>query len=424
VYPAKASAIYIHENVLRDPRCRARLERMLPRLAGPGAPQVVNDAQLNEIVGRSGWDEVRNHRTGQLRLGPERAFVFSTFRWPAADEAARLRAQYPHLGSWYLLGDGAWSFRDGRATRATQIGICQNAYELHSVWGCLHTCDYCNIGRFVNLVMNVEEYLARLDGLVRENPWLKLYKYDNHTDVPAFEPEYGWCQALVEFFAARDAFLMLYTKSHNVDHLLGLDHRGRTIVCWTLSCDPVSRLVEKDAPPLRDRIAAAAKCQAAGYTVRARFSPIIPVRNWRQENERMLREYLGQVRPDVLTMDTLKWIEPTRVRDIFDLALWDPEFVAAVERSAALPPEQRPRPILPNGKQLFPDELRLAVYRFFIERIRALSPTTRMALCGETPEMWAALRAELGMTPEHYVCACGPDSVPGNALLGAAPAPA
>lgn len=417
MYPAKASAIYVHESVLRAPRCKARLQRMLPHIACADAPQVVNDAQLNDIVGRSGWDEVKSRRTGQLKLGPERAFVFSTFRWDPADTLAQRRAQYPHLASWYLLGDGAWTFRDGRATRATQLGICQNAYELHSVWGCLHTCDYCNIGRFVNVVMNLEEYLEHLDQLLGENPWLRLYKYDNHTDVPTFEPEYGWCKGLVEFFAARDAFLMLYTKSHNVGALLDLDHRGRTIVCWTLSGATVSRLVEKDAPPLAERIAAAVKCQAAGYTVRARFSPILPIQHWQRENDRMLREYLGQVRPDVLTMDMLKWIEPTRIRDIFDLGLWDPEFVASVDRAAALPPAERPRPILPNGKQLFPDSLRARVYRFFIERIRALSPGTRIALCGETPEMWAELGADLGMTPEHYVCACGPDSVPGNALL-------
>jgi len=97
--------------------------------------------------------------------------------------------------------------------------------------------------------------------------------------------------------------------------------------------------------------------------------------------------------------------------------LWDDEFVGWVDRFAAMDLKERPRPILPNGKQLFPDALRARVYRFFIERIKRLSPSTRIALCGETPEMWEELRAELGMTPENYVCACGPDSVPGNPLF-------
>lgn len=70
-----------------------------------------------------------------------------------------------------------------------------------------------------------------------------------------------------------------------------------------------------------------------------------------------------------------------------------------------------------NGKQLFPHEARARVYRFFIERIKELSPTTRIALCGETPDMWDELRSELGMDPGDYVCACGPTSVPGNPLF-------
>ncbi|MBM4087500.1 MAG: hypothetical protein FJ272_22120 [Planctomycetes bacterium] len=316
-----------------------------------------------------------------------------------------------------MLGDGAWTFRDGRATRETQFGICQNAYELHAAWGCLHTCDYCNIGEFINIALNLEDYLERLDGLVRANPWLKLYKFDNHTDVLAFEPEYGWCKGLVEFFAERDAFLMLYTKSANVDFLLPLAHKGQTLICWTLSCDTVSRLIEKGAPRMEERIDAAWRCQQAGYTVRARFSPIIPVKNWQDENAAMLEAYLGKVKPDVLTLDMLKWIEPRRAREMFDLSLWDEEFVAWVDRFAAMDPKERPRPILPNGKQLFPHETRARVYRFFVERIQRLSPKTRIALCGETPEMWEELRTELRMTPDDYVCACGPVSVPGSPLL-------
>jgi hypothetical protein len=417
MYDIKAKAIYIHETVIRDPLCVARMKRMSPHIQCDTEPEVVDDARLNEISKARNWAAINAKRTGELDLGPERVLIFNTFRWPSDDDLSRLRARYPHLKSWYLLGDGAWTFRNGRATRETQHGICQNAHELHSAWGCLHTCDYCNIGEFVNIALNLEDYLERLDGLVRENPWCRLYKYDNHTDIPAFEPEYGWCEGLVKFFAKRDAYLMLYTKSHNVDHLLGLDHRGHTLVCWTLSCDPVSRLIEKNAPTMSERIEAARKCQQAGYRVRARFSPIIPIKNWRAENARMLEEYLRKVRPDVLTIDMFKWIEPTKVRDMFDLSLWDDEFVGWVDKFAAMDPKARPRPIIPNGKQLFPDELRARVYRFFIEKIKTLSPSTRIALCGETPEMWDALGPDLGMTPENYVCACGPDSVPGNPLF-------
>ena len=210
---------------------------------------------------------------------------------------------------------------------------------------------------------------------------------------------------------------MLYTKSDNVEYLADYEHNGNTIVCWTVSCDTVSRHIEKNAPPMVDRIAAARFCQDAGYTVRARFSPIIPVRNWREENAEMIGEYLSIVQPDVLTIDMFKWIKPHEIREIFDVSLWDEEYLGYADRYAAMDPDERPLGIIPNGKQIFPHHARAEVYRFFLERIRELSPDTPVALCGETPEMWRELGPELRMAPDNYVCACGPTSVPGNPLL-------
>jgi hypothetical protein len=117
-------------------------------------------------------------------------------------------------------------------------------------------------------------------------------------------------------------------------------------------------------------------------------------------------------------MDTLKWTEPTRVWAMFDRHLWDEQYSGYVDQYAAMDPEDRPYPILPNGKQLFPHEARVAMYRVFIDRIRELAPKTRIAFCGETPEIWAEFQDEVGMTPADFVCACGPTSVPGHPLLG------
>ena len=65
----------------------------------------------------------------------------------------------------------------------------------------------------------------------------------------------------------------------------------------------------------------------------------------------------------------------------------------------------------------FPHEVREGIYRFFIEKIREVSPGTPVVTCLETPEMWSALGAELGMDPENYICCCGPSSTPENPLF-------
>ncbi|MEW6357399.1 MAG: radical SAM protein [Planctomycetota bacterium] len=420
MYSIKAPAVYIHERALKDPRCVKRMERMMNGIKAEQPPKVVNDTELNRLSGELNWcgEMSGGKRTGQLKRSGDPIIIFNSFRWVNDAEMTNLKRAYPSLSCGYLLGDGAFTFSNGRATLESQYGVCQDAHLLHSAWGCLHICDYCNIGTFLNIMLDMEEFVKRLDDLVAANPWQQLYKYDNHTDIPAFEPEYGALKLLVDYFAKqKNRYLLIYTKSDNLAYLADYDHRGQTIVCWTLSCDTVSRQIEKKSPPTERRIAAARLCQEAGYTVRARLSPIIPIHNWREENSDMLAKYLSSVRPDVLTVDMFKHIDPRKVREMFDVSFWDEEFLGYIDKFAAMAPSERPRDIIPNGKQLFPHSARAKVYRFFIERIKSLSPATRVALCGETPDMWAELGPELGMDPSNYVCACGPTSVPGNPFL-------
>ena len=314
-----------------------------------------------------------------------------------------------------------WGFRDGRSLLEARNDVCQNAYELHSAWGCLHACDYCNIGEFLNIVVNLEEIVEHLDPLLDANSWLQLYKYDNQTDTITFEPEYGASELMVQYFARRqNEYLMLYTKSDNVDHLLDLDHQGHTIISFTISCDTVARKIEKNSPTTSERIEAARKCQEAGYVVRARFSPIVPIKNWREENAAMIQEFLTRVKPDVVTMDVLAHLEYDRLVECFDISLLDDGYVEIARElfSGEHPGES----FCPVGKQMFPHEARADIYQFFIERMHQVDPELPISLCDEMPEMWEEFADDLVGTPSDYVCACGPTSVPGNPLLRSTPA--
>jgi len=415
MYEISTPAVYIHERVADDPRAKARVERMLARVRCPQEPEVVDDARLSEISLSRHWPTRAGWRTGQWKLQGDPILIFNTFAWNTSEEARR-RAQYPGLAAWHLDGGGAWSRRRGRNYYGSRGTVCQDALELHSAWGCLHRCDYCHIGEFLNITVNLEELVDRLPGLLADNPWLQLYKYDNQTDTIALEPEYGASELMVEFFAkTQDKYLMLYTKSDNVDHLLPLGHRGHTIVSFTISCDTVAREVEKNTPGTRRRITAAAKAEQAGYTVRVRFSPIVPVRNWRDESEAMIRDLLSRVKPDIITMDLLGWMNPEAIGEIMDLSLLDARFLEGMRelfRSGSPGPAY-----YPSAKHIFPHNLRLEVYEFVLGEIRRWNRDVRVSLCNETVEIWREFGPRLGMTPEDYVCGCGPTSVPGNPLL-------
>ena len=423
MYEIEPPAVYLHERALATPEGRARIERMLAHVRSPREPQVVDDARLNDLSLSRDWP-IRGRRTGEHGRTGDPDLIFNAFTWDPPEVVRPRRERYPGLAACMLDGAHPWTLRQGRDYYSARGTVCQTAWELHSAWGCLHRCDYCHVGGFLNIMVNLEELADRLRPFMAENPWLRLYKYDNQTDTIAFEPEYGASALFVPFFAAtEDRFLMLYTKSDNVEHLMGLDHGGHTIVSFTISCPTTAREIEKATPDTARRIAALARVQEGGYVPRVRFSPIVPLRDWREENEALIRDTLTAASPDVISMDVLGWMNPDHLDTVLDASLLDPRFLEAMR---VLYRDGPPGPqYYPSSKHIFPHDLRVEVYTFFLDRVRALDRHVRVALCNETTDVWRELGPRLGMTPENYVCGCGPDSVPSNPLLaGARPRPA
>jgi hypothetical protein len=424
MYTIKPRNVYVHERVLADPRCVKRMERMMGGIEPDEPPVTVDDAKLNEISREKQWDRVTKWRTGQYDRTRDPDIIFNTYAWRDAEEQAEVNEQFPHLRFGRLNGAGFVGYRDGEVLLESRHGICRNAHDLHSAWGCLHACDYCNIGEFLNIHLNLEEMVERLPAVLDEHEWCRLWKYDNQTDTITFEPQYGASELMIGAFAERatddpaeDQYLMLYTKSDNVEHLLDLDHKGRTIISWTISSETVAREIEKNSPTTSERIDAARKCQQAGYHVRARFSPIVPVKGWREEGRRMIADYLAEVKPDVITMDALGLLGYERLCGCFDLELLDPVYVEASRELSQMDPHPG-KPFWPDGKQMFPHDLRLEILRFYVDEIRRHDRDVPISLCDETPEIWDEFtREELGHGPDDYVCTCGPTSVPGNPLL-------
>ena len=406
------------------------MNRMMAHIECEEPPIIVSDAELNEIAKQKGWLKSVEQSCVIKRTG-DPTIIFNAFTWRSPDEEKEARQKYPYLApsmrrNYFLLGTAPWTYRD----EPKKVGgggdgyICQSPCAIHSAYGCLHACDYCCIQSeqtgdrianfFLNIMLNLEEFVEHLDQFVREHPWIKLYKYDNQTDTICFEPEYGASALLGDYFSRQeDKYLMLYTKSDNVDHLLKLDHdmRRHTLISWTISCETVSNLIEKNAPPLNARIEAARRCQEAGYRVRLRFSPIIPIRNWREENRVMIERCFAYLRPDLVTMNVLGWRNITTMKRALDFSLLDSHYQKLYEEIDQTQPSSYSHP------NTLPHDARAEIHRFFIDEIHRVSPSTRISLCAETRKMWDLFGHKLGMNPKNYVCNCGPTSVPGNPLL-------
>ncbi len=405
MYSVQAPEVVVSKRVLSDPLMSARLERMMACISSPNVIEA-DDEELARWAQERGWRAGRM-RTGQYHTESAPALVFDAFDFDAAERRKRAAA-LP------LPGAAPWGLRDHRVMREKQGCVCQTAWEIHCAYGCLHACQYCHVPPVFRIMMNLEELAGRVKEFGETIPEQRLYKFDNQTDQITLEPEYGASRIMVEMFADWPGrWLLLYTKSDNVDHLLPLRHRGRTLISWSLNSETACREIEKKTPSLDARLAAMEKCQAAGYTVRARLSPMIPLKNWREEYRDLVERLLARVRPDVITADVIGWMTAAQMKDALDTSLFDPEYAAALERLDA-------EGFQPRGKHLFPHELRRRMLRFVVEEIHRIDPRQPVSICMETFAMWDDLGPQMGMRPDRYACCCGPTSVPGHPLLSRA----
>lgn len=411
--PIVARAIYIKQEAHDDPRSMARIERMMPHICCNSEPQVVDDDGLHELL-EADLASMPRHGVRGNRIEP--VVIFNQYLYHHDEaERARRREKYPRFFTSNLMqyaGYGGWDWRpsgDDEYRRTTGL-VCQPAYAIHSFWGCHFRCAYCNLGHVANVYVNLEDWIAHIEeGLanLEKSPCQRLFQWDNGTDVVCWEPEYGGTKMLVDLFARQeDKYLELYVgKSDYVDFMLDYDHKGHTVCCWSLSTATQCRLIEPRSASMEDRVESVRKCQEAGYPVRIRLSPMVPTVGWREEVRHMLQRLFEEARPDLITMEPLRFCTHEFLRDHFPEGSIDPEFMQAM---ADIPEDADDW-----DKSQFPDPYRIAMYRVVLDEVARLSPKTPVGLCREKRRVWDALADDfrrMGQSPDDYVCNCGPTS--------------
>ena len=415
--PVHPKRFYATEWAMADPACVARMERLMQGFGQPmDKIEVLTEDDVEPTIRDRDWADL-DVRQGRVDFQGDPDVVFNKFRWLAPEDITAIRERHPifsdatgytHGMVRTLYGFPDFNhFEDGHRKREVRDNCCWSLYDLHSARGCFHKCQYCRRGRVTTLMLDIEEWLEHVDDLLAKAPWQKVIRYDVETDCLPLEPEYGMCRALVEHFSQKpDRYIILFSKSDNVDFLLDLEHRGHTIMLWTLSTPTVSRRVEIDTATTEERIEAARKCQAAGYTVRFKFKPIVPIANWREEATDMLEKLFAKVRPDNLSMETLFFNTTAELKGMIDPSLFDPAFLDMMEKHEAAGG-------ITDVYRTIPPDFRGEVYEYYADEVKRLSPETPLSLCAESHAMWERLAPRLGQTGTKFVCNCGPACIPG-----------
>ncbi|MHC4147830.1 MAG: spore photoproduct lyase family protein [Planctomycetota bacterium] len=182
---------------------------------------------------------------------------------------------------------------------------------------------------------------------------------------------------LIPFFSGFSrGFLMLLTKSSNIDNLLAVEPNGQTVVSWSLNSQQMIEQYELGAAGLSERIEAARQCQEYGYRIRIRIDPGILYPDWQAGYADLIQRALSVIRPENITLGMLRLLPGhfclaagaygARARK-----LWDHNFVKGAS----------------DGKLRYPPKERIDFYTFLIDTIRSFDKKVSVSLCRETPEI-------------------------------------
>jgi len=194
--------------------------------------------------------------------------------------------------------------------------ICCRVHVLKSVHNCPFECSYCFLQDYLTdgltkavddtaaLMQEVKEKISRQPRrLFRIGTW-------ELGDSLALEEKTGQAAGLIREFARLDnAVLELKTKSDRVEPILGLDHRGKTVVSWSLNTAHVIETEEHLTPSLAKRLEAMSRTAAAGYLIGLHFDPMILHEGWEQGYEALA----GQV-SEAVPRDRIAWISVGSLR--------------------------------------------------------------------------------------------------------------
>jgi spore photoproduct lyase len=266
---------------------------------------------------------------------------------------------------------------------------CPNYWHFSPYGFCPYGCTYCYLAgtqgvRFsptVKIFLNLPEILADVDRIAKQLGQPTAFYLGKLQDGLALDALTGYSREMVPFFAGHSlARLTLLTKSADVSNLLDLDHRGHSILSWTLNPQSVVAAFEQDTPSLEDRIQAMEACLKAGYPVRAVVMPIIPAPDWEAVYDEFLAALLSRVRLSRITFGSIcSYPQAVRLTE------------QKLGRNNVISSQFDRRHSSVDGRARFPADLRQRVYRHLLTTTGRLDPTLQIGLCLEESSMFDAV---------------------------------
>ncbi len=204
----------------------------------------------------------------------------------------------------------------GSFIHPVDYGLPFETLAIEEANGCPFNCEYCflkayfstdEIVVYTNKNALMDEIEARLSESKRRRFYLGEYS------EPLWANRFSQIiPEIIEIFRKYpDEELEIRTKWTDVDFLREIKPSKNIIFAWSLMPEDISKIIEKDVPPVAERVKAMRKTKEIGFRVAIRLEPIIFYKKWEEGYKRLL-EMASFALDEVLEMGVLRLTPPLR----------------------------------------------------------------------------------------------------------------
>ena len=271
--------------------------------------------------------------------------------------------------------------------------VCPHFLELKWAYGCPFDCAWCYLkGTFrflptgtkpvVKSYDKVESHIRRFLSELTTPEILNTGEIaDSLMSEGSSRP---FSKFIIPVFETQSRHKVLFvTKSNNIRYLLEINPHNQVIMSFSLNADEVARRWERGAPPVDRRIEAAQQLSKAGYEVRIRIDPIVPIPDWEEHYTSLVDQIFASFTPERITLGSLRGLQSTINGST------DKSWVEYLKENS-------------NWGKKVDFKTRYETYAAMIKKLKDVYRYEGIALCKETVAMWA----KLGMDYREMRCNC------------------
>jgi spore photoproduct lyase len=265
--------------------------------------------------------------------------------------------------------------------------ICCGYKIINLMTNCPMDCSYCILQVYLNspcvtLHPEFAQIFEEIAEILNAHPH-RVFRFGTGElgDSLVLDEIVGFAREAVPFFAATEnGILELKTKASDVQHLLDLDHGGKTVCSWSLNPPKIIGEEEHLTASLDGRLRAARLCADAGYPLGFHFDPLIYYPGWEMDYREVV---------DLL----FEYIDPRRIIWISLGGLRCPPALKPVvgERFPGSPIFSGELIRGEDGKLRYLKPLRVDMYRKMVSLLRSGGEDLFIYFCMERDDVWQAV---------------------------------